>query len=641
MFDMTDLPIAIDIVDECFINLDFGHATITRIKDAARSRNVYDTPLEMELIHAAGHRLHRATGAKPGCELGQRDLDRNLRWPRPVAQTPQDALRLWQEMAISTSSQAAIARFEDLLFVKRQGNGLDRVRRSTAAYLAALDMTETTDMQTVTVLLRVWSLARAVGEPDLDEEVRRRMADIANEVMASSPGERPGVSIPVLEALAVGPIRDTGDPHDIDGILARAAAIHSRGYLATQIAAIRRGRAGGDRATLLQIAHDELAAYFADADSATEPAVRMFRLKDAATVATHRGLPDLARRATSLMQKIKRSDLGLQQIQIDLSLRPFVAESYFAPFTQGESWHYGLAYFFTTGPPTGPIDQIREIGNSSEGVLSSLFPTTILGPDGLPRASTQSEEDVLAQRMNQAASISAQRSGPMLAEGLNRMSEVYGVPSVDDLTSVIVAQGCRDPLLGRGLAKGLRFFWDGDYEAAVAVTVPKLESAARALLLELDEGIYRVQLSKDPGGYVGLFVLLEELEELALDPSWAYFLRWFMLGPYGMNVRNEVAHGLLLDPGPVVAALTLRAVSVLALVAGPLLTDPNGTEQHQDATPQHSRTEVLDLLAHPTGQPSIIERALALTAERLDRASWRMRALQTRAAVSRRGERRS
>jgi hypothetical protein len=66
---------------------------------------------------------------------------------------------------------------------------------------------------------------------------------------------------------------------------------------------------------------------------------------------------------------------------------------------------------------------------------------------------------------------------------------------------------------------------------------------------------------------------MDELEKLALDESWAYFFRWLLLGPYGANLRNDVAHGFVFDPGPVYAALLLRAVSVLVLVADTLPND--------------------------------------------------------------------
>lgn len=636
VFDPADVPLAVAIVHAAFTDLDFGWATVSRVVEAAKANGIDGTPLQAELVHAAGHSLQREVGGKPGCQLGRPELDQIRGWPRPVAETPPDVVRLWQEVAAAATAPAAIARFEDLLFTKRDGNGQQRVRRAADAYLAAVDDAAELDMHEVDALLRVWSLGRAVREADVDDEIRRRMTAIADHVMTTTPGALPGVSLPMLSALALGPVRGGADPHGIDGMLARAASIYVAGYLATQIASDRRRRAGGDPAQLELIAREEVAAYFADADATSEPAVRMIRLNNAAQVATQRGLPDLARRAAALMQQIKPSELGLKRIRVETSIPSYIPETFLAGFTAGASWRDGLAYLFAGDPPSGSIDRVRKSGKESRGTLASLFPTTTFGAGGLPRASTQSEDDEEAHDMSRAASMSAQHYGLWVAEGLTRMGKVYELPTVDELTSDLVAQGCRDPQLARGLAKGLRYFWDGDYEASIAVALPKFEAAARALLRELDEGIYKVQLGKDPGGYVGLYVLLDELEKLALDPSWAYFFRWLLLGPYGANLRNDISHGFVFDPGPVFAALTLRAVGVLVHVAGILPYDRFGGEPDETPDSPRLRHEVLKALSNPTGRRSRLDRALGAVADGLERCAWWLRARRTSKSASRR-----
>lgn len=636
VFDPTDVSAAVAIVDAVFTDLDFRFATINRFVETAKARSIDGTPLEAELVDAAGHLLHREVGGKPGCELGRSGLDDVRGWPRPIAEAPPDVVRLWREVAATATAPAAIAHFEDLLFVKRDGNGRERVRRAVGAYLAAVDAADELGMDEVDALLRVWSLGRAVREPDIDDEVRRRMMAIADQVMTMTPGASPGVALPMLSALAVGPVRAGVDLHDVDVALARAASMYVADYHATQIAADRRSRAGGDKAELERIAREEVAAYFTTAEAASNPAVRMIHLNDAARVATQRGLPDLARRASALMQQIKPAELGLKRIRVETPIPPYLPETFLAGFTAGPTWRDGLGYLFSGDPPSGSIEQVRKLGKESRGPLVSLFPTTIFGAGGLPRVSTQSDDDGEAHGMSRAASISALHYGRWIAQGLMRMGEVYELPSVDELTSALVAMGCSDPQLARGLAKGLRLFWDGDYEASIAVALPKFEAAARALLRELDEGIYRVQLGKDPGGYVGLYVLLDELERVALDPSWAYFFRWLLLGPYGANLRNDIAHGFVFDPGPVFAALTIRAVAVLALVAGILPDDRLSAEPEDRSGNCRSRDELLATLAHPTGRPSRLGRVLGGVANTLERCAWWLRARRTSTSASHR-----
>jgi hypothetical protein len=474
-------------------------------------------------------------------------------------------------------------------------------------------------MDEVDALLRAWTLARSVKEGAVDADVRRRMAEICDTVMDAAPGTRPGVVLPLLRALAQGPLVGL-DPHDVDGLLSRAAAGFRRGYLAEQIAADRRGRAAGNAELLEQIARDEVAAYFAEADDSPNAAVRMHHLNAAARVATARGLKELAREAAALMQRIRPSELGMQRIRVESSLPKYVPESYIARFTHGSSWRDGLAYFFATDVPTGHLDQVRTIGSSSRGTLASLFPTTLFA-GGLPRVTAADEE---AHGMSQAASMCAQFYGQMFAIGLDHIVERYGAPPLEELVDVIVGHGCRDPQLARGLARAFEHYFNRDYESCAAVAIPKFEAAARSLLRELDEGIYRVQVGKDPGGYVGLYNLLDELEKLALDESWTYFFEWLLLGPYGANLRNDVAHGFVFDPGPVYAALLLRAVSVLVLVADILPADDYLPKVGTDQVDVRPRQVVLETLADPIGTDKVA-RAISAGADLLERAVWWLR----------------
>nr|WP_255728089.1 DUF4209 domain-containing protein [Nesterenkonia sp. LB17] len=94
--------------------------------------------------------------------------------------------------------------------------------------------------------------------------------------------------------------------------------------------------------------------------------------------------------------------------------------------------------------------------------------------------------------------------------------------------------------------------------------MPKIEASARSILRALDVGIYQVQTSRSPGEYPPLYVLIEKLSEHALDRNWAWFLKWLLTGPMGMNLRNEYAHGFIGNLDPTYTALVLRAGVLLA-----------------------------------------------------------------------------
>lgn len=406
-FDVSDIADATILLDTACVDLDHGYATATRLIELAEARGLGDTPLMWELVHMVGHDLQREVEGKPGCSLGRDVGEDLLRWPRPVKRAPPEAVLLWEATAGTVSAPAAIARVEDLLFERRVGNGLERARRAALSYLAAIDAAKDFGMAEVSALLRAWTLARSVREQVVEAAVRERMARIAEDVMTDNPGRQPGVVLPLLGALGQGPVFPP-DPHDVDGLLTRAAAVFRKGYLAEQIARDRRRRAAGDPVLLEQIARDEVATFLEEADNAPNGAVRMHHLNDAARLATDRGLHDLAREATVRMQRIEPSELGMQRIRVETTVPAFVPESYIARFTHGASWRDGLVYFFATDVPSGDIAQVRSIGPGTRGTLASLFPTTLFGADGMPRVTAADEE---SHGMSQAASMSAQFYG--------------------------------------------------------------------------------------------------------------------------------------------------------------------------------------------------------------------------------------
>ncbi|MFJ5543284.1 DUF4209 domain-containing protein [Micromonospora chalcea] len=581
-------------------------------------------PLRRELLLAFTYQLQLDLNGRDGCRL----VALGDGWVPPLREVAEPVIRLWRETAATVAAPAAVARLEDLLFCRRDGNGRDRATRAAEAYLTLAGRGDI-GVDAVEAVVRAWTLARSVGNHDLEVQVRARMARIVEDLMTRHPGERPGVVVPLLGALAVGPKatarRPTTDPHDVDDLLARAAATLV-GNHATAIAGFRRRRTN-DAATLDLIARDEVAAYQRHAEQAPLPAVRMIRLRDAAQVARDRSLPDLQRDIAAAMQRIAPSELGLVTFEATSTLSGHVVEGFLRDYTRSVDWRDGFDEFFASEPPTGPIDQLREHGRQSRRGLSRFLPAAILA-GGLPKATAGDPADQERFDMSLFAEVRAESIGRLMAEGLRRIADRYGIPGEDDLVDYLVSRGGRDVKLLRSLAKGFRHFWHGDTESCVHLVAPRLETAARNLLLELDEGIYRVEAAKDPGGYPGLYVLLDKLELIALDESWGYFLRWLLLGPFGANLRNNVAHGLPVNTTVEYAALTLRAVAVLALVSSP--SGPDGV-----AAGDRQRADLVRLLSAPPRAAGSID-GLLRTADRiLEWAWWKVRIARARSVRDR------
>lgn len=492
---------------------------------------------------------------------------------------------LWSAMAAIVATPGAIARLEDLLFIRKIGNGGVRARRAIRGYLDAVGNQENSRSVT-THVLRAWTLARAIKAVELEnvvlDEIERRVDDL----MSSELPRQPTSLLPLVRAM----IRKPGDLARTQTLRAHAEAVlnqlgagDTRPHLATQVADLRRqlinasyaGNSPSLSHELQLIARDELAAYLRAVDEDTSlPAVALHRLEAAGRLAHRHGLAAEEREIVSRMQQIGRSDIGLQSVTTSRAIPPWIPESYLDDYTRGDDWRTGLYAFMTSPPPSGDIASLRSFAQQSRGGLSQLFSTKLLGPDNMPRATLGSQEKNDRHQMALMSRITAETHGQLLAIGLRRLHEHHGDISEDDLADFFLEWGARDPIAVHSLSKAFRYFWIGDTEAAAAIALPRIEAAARELLLELDAGIYRLETARDPGQYPGLRFLLDALDALCLDESWSWYLRWLLLGPIGANLRNDIAHGIITDPGPVNAALILRGASILVTAAAQ--TDDDG-----------------------------------------------------------------
>jgi hypothetical protein len=198
-------------------------------------------------------------------------------------------------------------------------------------------------------------------------------------------------------------------------------------------------------------------------------------------------------------------------------------------------------------------------------VFARLATTVVFGPGDLPRCVLSEEDDAVFQReLVGAETWGINFHGILLADALDIIKDRIGIPRFGDLEESIAASGTH-PVSARTLAKGLILYWVGEFDACVHLVVPKVEASVRALLLELNEPVYKTQVGDGVGQFPGLGALLPYLMDNGFDPDWERFLRTFLLGD-GMAVRNLVAHGFMDTVSREKAALALRAYSLLVLI---------------------------------------------------------------------------
>ncbi|MBF6206199.1 hypothetical protein IU483_19190 [Streptomyces gardneri] len=573
VFDPSEVADAARVLDHVFATLRSGweawgavEATVTELDvvltDSCRRAlgQIAACPLRMEPRGTPGAELD--TGAALGREA--------------VAAVGDDELALWTALIEKVRAPAATARLGELMFARKVPRAHEYARRAAQAYIDAVDSGDYQYDATVH-LMRGWTLARQLKDQGIENAALDIMTARLNALMTGEFRERPGAVYPLLQVLCQNP-RDTSRKqaqHEHAGaVLSTLAASETHDHLIAETAALRRKLLGSTASDKQRAAVDldEIGGYCRRAENAPNAAVRLHFLERAAVVATKRGQRNEADRITALMQAIDPDELGLQVITTSSSVPAWIPESALDPYTQAPSWRTGVTLFCTDPcAPTGSVANNRALAaRIGKGMLR--LPSVLLDR-GLPRATLTSDDEQDQHDLSRTAKVWADYQGSLLAAALRRVGDHYGIPELEEVTTALLDLGALDPRMARSLAKGFRYFWAGDYEAAAAVVIPKIETAARALLRDLDEPTFKVQISKvKPGGHIQLHPLLEALEKAALDEDWAYFLRWLLLGPVGRNLRNDYAHGHLDEITPADAALVLRAAAVL-ITAAPIADD--------------------------------------------------------------------
>jgi hypothetical protein len=598
VFDQTEADSVVPLIDGAFTGTDGYLGAQSRLSAALRAVNKRDetqvdttrsgdvvsapdqastedegtsaedtNPIVHELDRALMYELVVPYDGLVTCDLGHYDGDREFAWPPHIRHVTEAVADLWEYLAANTHAPGAQARFHDLSFCR----GRSRFPHAVAArdaYLRFAGMRKVPDMDEAYALIRAWTLDRTFRRKDEEQAVRAAMKDAL--AAAWGAGEQAaGVLLPMLGALCRTRLAPEEDPVPIDDLLDRAGRTYGSTDSVRYIAELRRGRARTEeeRISIARWQVEELAGVA----RLSKGLVRVIRLQEAISEARRFHLRDLEDALTVELQATPRDEVELEAISSTVRLSRIPYERYFRQFTRDRDWRLGIKKFAETGPPTGEWSDL--VAKVDERVrrpsLMDIATTVLLDDDRLPTWQPNTDEERREYMMAREAGFHAAAAGTHLANALDRIHERYGDIALNELASFFAREGRGNFELSLVLARALRHYWAGDAEACIHIAVPRIESAARLILRELDVAIYRTQLGQRPGVYPQLAVLLDCLANLDFDESWLYFLRWLLVNHQGKNLRNEIAHGRVKGTSPADAAMVIRALLLLALLCGP------------------------------------------------------------------------
>jgi hypothetical protein len=217
--------------------------------------------------------------------------------------------------------------------------------------------------------------------------------------------------------------------------------------------------------------------------------------------------------------------------------------------------------------------RLRVKEHEKDFIFYSLIARTIIGHDGLPKATIGSSETDMEGRMVEEAMESFLLMPNFFHLGYTKTKERFGFTSAE-LTEVVSASYLCSPEISVPLAEGLQAYEAEDYTKAISVLIPQVEAMLRELLKIL--GVPIRKGNRRSGAFSELKNMNDILADLrvedAIEEDLLFFLRIVFIDKRGWNLRNEFAHGAL--PAGAFNRATASVVMMALLTLG--MIGPHG-----------------------------------------------------------------
>ncbi|MFM9456868.1 DUF7380 domain-containing protein [Streptomyces europaeiscabiei] len=563
-YDPSTVPALARLADEACDGVPDLHEAGIRVRRLAENATpAFDQAAVRELTITFAYTVapHPLGSSRPGADLVPLE---GPSIPRPLREASESVHDLWRALALEVTHPVAKARCADIIFALNLTRRDKAAEKAVSSYLGlvggSLRLHEQSDG-----LLRAWGIARSIGLSSLLPQVESAMLDMVEGAL-NRQGD-PYAVVHLLDALISGQKQRGGRAADsrVDDLLDRALLTYADTRTIGEIAALVRRRAVGDVARIQHANEVEVKAHLNDADKEADALAIRFHLSGAASKARQYDLPTLEAVAVSRLQSAP--PMQWKTVGTEVKIPNALFRTFLRPFKRADSWEQALGVWFNTESPSGDHRSneaaARNVLNGS--VFARLATTMTFDRNDLPKRVVDSDDEAFRNELARVEMLPIRFNGILLADALDLIRERFGIPPRKEVEDRLIEAGANSAL-ARTLSKSLMLYWVGEYEASLHLAVPKVEAAVRALLLELNEPMYRVAVGDGTGVFPGLGALLEPLLEKGFDPDWERFLRTFLLGDGGQSIRNLAAHGFMDEVDRETAALALRASALLVLI---------------------------------------------------------------------------
>lgn len=286
---------------------------------------------------------------------------------------------------------------------------------------------------------------------------------------------------------------------------------------------------------------EEAQSYERDAKNAPNELARLVFLRDAERLYGELGkTSDISRIRVAMVKAGKLAESEMKEIHSEIKIDHSKIDEYIAPII-GDTLPESLRRLATTSRFIPDLETSKDsvAERQKEHPLQTFIPKVVM-KDGHLVGSPSSREELFEDSVFRDYVMGIHISSVFRGRLLERLTKEQGF-SKDALLEHFRSWGyCKEKHL-HFLELGFQHYFIGDYTSAIHVLVPQFEDILRWLLEQAGQPV------SDPRR--GKFLLLDSLlkNELFQSTAEKNLIDWYRLSlsaPEGLNLRNDVAHGL-------------------------------------------------------------------------------------------------
>lgn len=484
--------------------------------------------------------------------------------PRP-ADVVAEVRVIWRSARDAVEDPIVGARIADLLYVAEGKSAYPEGRAGARELLRLAGLSEWRSIDRAVCLSRAMEVMAELNDRDALQAAVQAAVALTDEMLRQ---EHPGPPFIVLRALIA--LKSTQRPDNLDDLLDRVIERFDGSPDCEEPLALA-ARATSDAQRRRDLRYRQLQLRIGEVET-SQGLGRVWALQRAIELARRYGFTTEAAELLKQQQDVPKEELGFEsatssvevpkdavRAQVDLIVGSHAADLFDA-----------LGRLGKFGPPGGSSEDIdREVKQAGDFAFLGLIGQSTIGPaSSVPNfiANDPESKRLLGRgqrRRMQASFFGSVLIAPMLDEAVVHHGRASRGQLAEYFSTKLIG-----PERGERIARALELFWDQHYDDSAHVIVPRLEAILRDLARHGGITIAKPAYEGRFAGAVSLNVVMAKLRELYDDTPWLCYLDALLCDPHAMNLRNDIAHGLVGCVDGAAAALLIHVACYLALLEG-------------------------------------------------------------------------